>query len=158
MGFSPKQANSQRRDDVGTYARRQPGETGTLESSDTSGEAIGTNKIYKASIHWTFVPQGSTPWLSTMMTLDTKIADLTVGEFQELLRTALCPEAAGSEYATGIAGLAKALGVSYSTAKRLKASGVLDKAITQTGKVIITDVALARQLLTRATHGRHINK
>ena len=93
-----------------------------------------------------------------MMTLDTKIADLTVGEFQELLRTALSPETAGSEYATGIAGLAKALGVSYSTAKRLKASGVLDKAITQTGKVIITDVAFARQLLTRATHGRHINK
>lgn len=93
-----------------------------------------------------------------MMTLDTKIADLTVGEFQELLRTALCPAASDSEYATGISGLAKALGVSYSTAKRLKASGVLDKAITQTGKVIITDVALARQLLTRATHGRHINK
>ena len=104
------------------------------------------------------MPQGSTPWLSTMMTLDTKIADLTVGEFQELLRTALSPETAGGEYATGIAGLAKALGVSYSTAKRLKASGVLDKAVTQTGKVIITDVALARQLLTRATHGRHINK
>ena len=104
------------------------------------------------------MPQGSTPWLSTMMTLDTKIADLTVGEFQELLRTALCPAASDSEYATGISGLAKALGVSYSTAKRLKASGVLDKAITQTGKVIITDVALARQLLTRATHGRHINK
>ena len=104
------------------------------------------------------MPQGSTPWLSTKMTLDTKIADLTVGEFQELLRTALSPEAAGSEYATGISGLAKALGVSYSTAKRLKASGVLDRAITQTGKVIITDVALARQLLTRATHGRHINK
>ena len=93
-----------------------------------------------------------------MMTLDTKIADLTVGEFQELLRTALCPAASDSEYATGISGLAKALGVSYSTAKRLKASGVLDKAITQTGKVIITDVTLARQLLTRATHGRHINK
>lgn len=93
-----------------------------------------------------------------MMTLDTKIADLTVGEFQELLRTALSPEAAGSEYATGISGLAKALGVSYSTAKRFKASGVLDRAITQTGKVIITDVVLARQLLTRATHGRHINK
>ena len=93
-----------------------------------------------------------------MMTLDTKIADLTVGEFQELLRTALCPAASYSDYATGIDGLAKALGVSYSTAKRLKASGVLDKAITQTGKVIITDVALARQLLTRATHGRHINK
>ena len=93
-----------------------------------------------------------------MMTLDTKIADLTVGEFQELLRTALCPAANDSEYATGITGLAKALGVSYSTAKRLKASGVLDKAITQTGKVIITDVVLARQLLTRATHGRHINK
>ena len=93
-----------------------------------------------------------------MMTLDTKIADLTVGEFQELLRTALCPAASDGEYATGISGLAKALGVSYSTAKRLKASGVLDKAITQTGKVIITDVALARQLLTRATHGRHINK
>lgn len=101
------------------------------------------------------MPQGPTPWLSTMIALNTKIADLTVGEFQELLRSAFTPVEDNREFATGVTGLAEALGVSYSTAKRLKASGVLDKAITQTGKVIITDVALARQLLTRATHGRH---
>ena len=93
-----------------------------------------------------------------MMILDKKIADLTVGEFQELIRSTLSTATSSNEYATGVSGLAKALGVSYSTAKRIKASGVLDKAITQTGKVIITDVVLARQLLTRATHGRHINK
>lgn len=101
------------------------------------------------------MPQGPTPWLSTMIALNTKIADLTVGEFQELLRSAFTPGEDNREFATGVTGLAEALGVSYSTAKRLKASGVLNKAITQTGKVIITDVALARQLLTRATHGRH---
>lgn len=130
-----------------------------MESSDTSGEVIGVSEIILAK-HST--PQGPTPWLSTMIALNTKIADLTVGEFQELLRSAFTPgggipiyPGGNREFATGATGLAEALGVSYSTAKRLKASGVLDKAITQTGKVIITDVALARQLLTRATHGRH---
>lgn len=107
------------------------------------------------------MPQGPTPWLSTMIALNTKIADLTVGEFQELLRSAFTPgennriyPEDNREFATGVTGLAKALGVSYSTAKRLKASGVIDQAISQTGKVIITDVALARQLLSSATHGR----
>lgn len=128
-----------------------------MESSDTSGEVIGVSEIILAKQS---TPQGPTPWLSTMITRDTKIADLTVGEFQELLRSAFTPGGSpiypggNREFATGVKGLAKALGVSYSTAKRLKASGVIDKAISQTGKVIITDVALARELLSGATHGR----
>ena len=47
----------------------------------------------------------------------------------------------------GIAGLAKLLGVCHSTASKIKASGVLDPAISQHGKVIVIDADLALELM-----------
>lgn len=53
-----------------------------------------------------------------------------------------------SKYVRGIGGLAEFLGCSKSTANRLKASGILDPAIKQVGKIIIIDAELALQLLS----------
>lgn len=76
---------------------------------------------------------------------------MTLGELLDEIRAALGPQ---PETVTGIQGLAQIFGVSESTAKRIKASGVLNKAISQSGRVIVTDVKLARELFSNATHGR----
>ena len=47
----------------------------------------------------------------------------------------------------GLAGLAKLLGCSISTAARIKKSGALSGAIHQTGKVIVIDADLALDLM-----------
>lgn len=90
------------------------------------------------------------------MDTNTHISDLTVGELTELIvrtiNTVL--EQKGTGVVRGISGLADLFGVSESTAKRIKASGIIDKAISQSGKVIVTDAALALELYSRATHGR----
>ena len=50
-------------------------------------------------------------------------------------------------YVYGIAGLMQLLGCSRATACRIKASGVLDPAISQQGKIIVIDADLALDLL-----------
>ena len=47
----------------------------------------------------------------------------------------------------GLAGLAKLLGVCKATASKIKSSGILDSAISQHGKVIVTDADLALDLM-----------
>ena len=47
----------------------------------------------------------------------------------------------------GLAGLAKLLGVCKSTASKIKKTGILDPAISQHGKVIVTDADLALELM-----------
>lgn len=90
------------------------------------------------------------------MDTNTRISDLTVGELTDLIvRTInIVLEPKGTGMVRGISGLAELFGVSESTAKRIKASGIIDKAISQSGKVIVTDAALALQLYSQATHGR----
>ena len=57
----------------------------------------------------------------------------------------------------GISGIAEALMVSYSQAKRIKASGILNPVLRQEGRVIIlTDGEKARQLY--GAHGRTHSK
>ena len=51
-------------------------------------------------------------------------------------------------YEYGIKGLAKILGCSRSKAYQIKASGILDDAIIQNGKVIVIDVDKALQLFS----------
>lgn len=51
-------------------------------------------------------------------------------------------------YVYGLQGLADLLGVAKTTACRIKASGVLDAAISQRGKVIVVDADLAIDLLS----------
>lgn len=84
------------------------------------------------------------------VTLDTPLSQLTVRDLLGII--AQGSEASGSVY--GIDGIARIFGVSASTAKRIKASGVIDKAVSQSGRVIVTDVALARRLWAEHTHGR----
>ena len=50
------------------------------------------------------------------------------------------------QYVYGIDGLAEILGCSKSTAKRIKASGTLSKAIHQQGRTIVIDAPLAISL------------
>ena len=51
-----------------------------------------------------------------------------------------------SRFVRGIGGIADIFQVSLSTAKRIKASGRIDKAIIQRGRVILTDPELALRL------------
>lgn len=83
----------------------------------------------------------------------TRIADLTVGQLVQIIRTTMQAPAENT-MVSGIKGIAGIFGVSYSTAKRIKASGVIDAAISQSGGVIVTDVQKARALYEKATHGR----
>lgn len=92
------------------------------------------------------------------MTKDTKISELTVGELIAVIKAAVKEEndaARGASGAvSGIDGIAEIFGVSRTTAKRIKASGVINDAISQSGKVIVTDVEKAKALYRKATHGR----
>ena len=56
---------------------------------------------------------------------------------------------------TGLEGIASIFGVSISTAKRIKASGIIDKAISQHGRVIVTDVDKALELYSRTNYRKH---
>lgn len=87
------------------------------------------------------------------------IAELTVGELKALIAEVIAKEQShdNNDTAYGIQGLANLFGISYSSAKRLKASGILDKAISQRGRTIVTNKEKARELFEKATHGRGTN-
>lgn len=72
---------------------------------------------------------------------NTPLSSLTVGQLMDLLSQARQPRTV-----RGIGGIASIFGVSTATAKRIKASGAIDRAITQHGRVIITDVDEALRL------------
>lgn len=78
----------------------------------------------------------------------TYICDLTVGELKDLIRKTIA-ETPRRRMVRGIEGIAEALQVSIAQAKRIKASGVLDKAITQSGRVILTDADMAVNLYVK---------
>lgn len=52
----------------------------------------------------------------------------------------------------GIAGIAQIFNCSMATANRIKASGRIDKAITQSGRVIVIDANLALELYNNNTN------
>ncbi|MDE6335270.1 MAG: DUF3853 family protein [Muribaculaceae bacterium] len=73
---------------------------------------------------------------------------LTVGELMEVLLPAIgfqadnsksMDEENGKKYVYGVAGLAKLLGCSVSTAQRRISSGKLDKCIIRSGRLIVID-------------------
>lgn len=82
------------------------------------------------------------------MSDNTYICDLTVGELKDLIRKTIA-ETPRRRMVRGIEGIAEALQVSIAQAKRIKASGVLDKAITQSGRVILTDADMAVSLYVK---------
>ena len=77
---------------------------------------------------------------------------MTLGELLEAITVARDRRPAT---VTGLEGIASIFGVSISTAKRIKASGIIDKAISQQGRVIVTDVDKALELYRRAAYRKH---
>ena len=85
---------------------------------------------------------------------NTRIIDLTVGELVDIIKETMSTQIASSpmpeqpkrnlEY--GIAGIARIFNCSISTANRIKASGKIDDAIKQIGRIITIDVDRALQL------------
>ena len=84
---------------------------------------------------------------------NTRLIDLTVGELMELLESARKaasqpqkPTVPEKRLVYGIAGIAQLFNCSMTTANRIKASGRIDRAIKQNGRIIIVDADLALEL------------
>lgn len=95
------------------------------------------------------------------MTENTPIWQLSVGQFTDIIRSAISNQQAipsalleqpkeDKRYVYGMAGLARLLGCSIVTANRIKKSGVINKAISQVGRKIIVDADLALELLNNS--------
>lgn len=84
---------------------------------------------------------------------NTRLIDLTVGQLLELIESAKgtptqdAPKERRLEY--GIAGIARIFNCSISTANRIKASGKIDKAISQRGRLIVIDAEKAIELFNK---------
>lgn len=90
-----------------------------------------------------------------MISAETRLIDLTVGELMDLITSKISPAPAPAKdytekkYVYGLAGIAKLLGCSIRTASDIKASGKIDGAIIQEGRKIIVDSELALNLLKK---------
>lgn len=96
--------------------------------------------------------------MSNTIDNNTPISFLTVGQLKEILGKPQ-PEVVNivnneKKYVYGYAGLAKLFNCSIPTAARIKASGKIDKAITQIGRKIIVDADLALELAGKKQGGR----
>ena len=93
------------------------------------------------------------------MNPDKRIIDMTAGEFAEVLTDALRDSLAkpngetkqevANRYVYGIAGIASLFNCSKTTASRIKASGKIDEAISQSGRLIAVNADLARELMRK---------
>ena len=89
-----------------------------------------------------------------MISEGTPIWQLTVGQFKELIKetsgtnTSKEPTIINeNEHVYGIGGLAELIGVSKTTAQKLKSSGIINEAITQVGRKIIINKKITLQIL-----------
>lgn len=87
-----------------------------------------------------------------------RIIDMTVGDLVEVLDTYFKDEGKGRKesqshpgkrYVYGIGGIAQLFNCSTTTANRIKASGKIDKAISQCGRMITVDADLALELMKK---------
>lgn len=91
--------------------------------------------------------------------INTRVIDLTLGELLDAIdarirETRKKEDAQGEDsnmpkpkrFVYGLKGLQKLFGCSKTTASRIKASGKIDKAITQVGALIIIDADMALEL------------
>ena len=74
----------------------------------------------------------------------TRIIDLTVGQLMDITAKAQAPAVEKAPEQTkrlvyGISGIAQLFNCSMTTANRIKASGRIDDAITQHGRIIVVD-------------------
>jgi hypothetical protein len=88
------------------------------------------------------------------MDTEKRVIDMTAGEFAEVLYSVMKRLSGNEEEKVinkrlvyGIAGIAQLFNCSMTTANRIKASGKIDKAISQTGRMITVDADLALQLM-----------
>ena len=88
------------------------------------------------------------------MNLDKPLATATLADLYEVIRELLNDNKCNAvvdlqekKYVYGIKGLASLLGCSIATAERVKASGILNPAISQHGRTIIIDVEMALDIL-----------
>ena len=91
-----------------------------------------------------------------MIDPNTRLIDMTVGDLMDLFKsmkgaeeapTPQRPTLSNKRLVYGIAGIAQLFNCSMSTANRIKASGIIDKAISQHGRIITIDADLALELL-----------
>ena len=83
------------------------------------------------------------------MATKTYIADLTTEELTDLIQRTVAEALAAQRpqnYLKGLEGIMQIFQCSRSTAKRIKKSGAIKKAIRQQGRTFIVNVDLARQL------------
>ena len=89
--------------------------------------------------------------MDTTINSETRIIDLTVGQLMDLIgkEQAVVVDNSPKEkhLVYGIAGIAQIFNCSMTTANRIKASGRLNKAISQYGRMIVIDVELALELV-----------
>lgn len=90
------------------------------------------------------------------MNAEKRIIDMTAGEFAEVLYSVMQRLSNKEEESTtkrnlvyGIAGIAQLFNCSMTTANRIKASGKIDQAISQTGRMITVDADLALRLMQK---------
>lgn len=78
---------------------------------------------------------------------ETPVWQLTVGELLDVMKEELSPQQVvikpERKYVYGLAGIADLFKCSRTTASAIKASGRIDKAITQVGRKIIVDAEMA---------------
>ena len=91
------------------------------------------------------------------MTQDTRIIDLTVAQLAEVIDKAVADSLRRRQSSEpvrhlvyGIQGIAELFGVSERQARYIKSSGVINKAIRQQGRTIVTDADLALQLFGKS--------
>jgi hypothetical protein len=91
--------------------------------------------------------------MKTNIDLNKPLWQLTVGEFLELMEQIPTvtvdntPKEKNLVY--GIAGIAQIFNCSMTTANRIKASGKIDRAISQCGRMITIDADLALELMKK---------
>lgn len=88
------------------------------------------------------------------MDTEKRVIDMTAGEFAEVLYSVMKrlsdneeEKVTNKRLVYGIAGIAQLFNCSMTTANRIKASGKIDQAISQTGRMITVDADLALQLM-----------
>lgn len=88
------------------------------------------------------------------MDAEKRVIDMTAGEFAEVLYSVMQrlsnneeEKVTNKRMVYGIAGIAQLFNCSMTTANRIKASGKIDQAISQTGRMITVDADLALQLM-----------
>ena len=89
-----------------------------------------------------------------MMNNETKISDLTLGQLFEAIDEYLAELSSPSRTIDGVKGLAEYLGCSVRTAQRIKSSGKIDRAVTQSDRTIMINEAELRKILRPKTNNK----